>query len=129
MIHRARNPLFCILRTVTASESVIGHVQDLGHQVLAQPEYLGEARAQQRPQIHQKGVGDVGAVVGDELGRHVARLGGDRLQRMEPILDRVEAGAVDRDRAVGVAPVGVLHGFLADLAGLALIDVRDAAKE
>ena len=90
---------------------------------------FGMPAAEQRAEIHVEGVGDAGAGRVDEVIRHGPRLGGDGGQRHEVVVDLVAADPLDGDRAVAVAPDRVLHRLLADLAGLALVDVGDAADE
>ena len=80
-------------------------------------------------QVEPEGVGHVGAAGGDELVFHGARAAGHAGQRTSSYVHRVEAGALDGHRAVALAPHGVLHRLLADLARLALVDVADAADE
>jgi len=60
---------------------------------------------------------------------HHAGLSGHRFERDQRIIDRVIADALDGDGAVAAFPHRVLHRLLSDLAGLAAVDVGDAADE
>jgi len=84
---------------------------------------------QQRPEVEDEGLGDVGARRGNEFVGHQLGVRRHLVQGREAVVHRIEAGAMDGHRAVAVVPQGELRRLLPHLARLALVDVGDAADE